>query len=121
MGNELLTGKAGETLLLLGNEAIARGALEAGVRCVTCYPGTPSSEVPDTFFRLSQGAPYYFEYSVNEKVALEVAGGATLAGLPCLVTMYQAARDLRESYRVVNYKVKKHGIDPKRFTPGRRG
>jgi Nif-specific regulatory protein len=35
--------------------------------------------------------------------------------------MYQAARDLRESYRVVNYKVKKHGIDPKRFTPGRRG
>ena len=87
MGNELLTGKAGETLLLLGNEAIARGALEAGVRCVTCYPGTPSSEVPDTFFRLSQGAPYYFEYSVNEKVALEVAGGATLAGLPCLVTM----------------------------------
>ena len=35
--------------------------------------------------------------------------------------MYQAARNLRESYRVVNYKVKKYGIDPKRFTPGRRG
>lgn len=83
----LLTARAGETMVLLGNEAIARGALEAGVRFVTCYPGTPSSEVPDTFFRLSPGAPYYFEYSVNEKVAMEVAGGATLAGLPCLVTM----------------------------------
>lgn len=87
MGNALIDGKAGETLLLLGNEAIARGALEGGVRFVTCYPGTPSSEVPDAFFRMSQGAPYYFEYSVNEKVALEVAGGASLAGLPCLVTM----------------------------------
>lgn len=87
MGKELLTAAAGETLLLLGNEAIARGALEGGVRFVTCYPGTPSSEVPDTFFRMSQDAPYYFEYSVNEKVALEVAGGASLAGLPALVTM----------------------------------
>lgn len=87
MGKELLSAAAGETLLLLGNEAIARGALEGGVRFVTCYPGTPSSEVPDTFFRLSQGAPYYFEYSVNEKVALEVGGGAALAGLPTLVTM----------------------------------
>jgi len=87
VGKELLTAAAGETLLLLGNEAIARGALEGGVRFVTCYPGTPSSEVPDTFFRLSKDGPYYFEYSVNEKVALEVAGGATLAGLPALVTM----------------------------------
>jgi indolepyruvate ferredoxin oxidoreductase alpha subunit len=87
VGKELLTATAGETLLLLGNEAIARGALEGGVRFVTCYPGTPSSEVPDTFFRLSKDAPYYFEYSVNEKVALEVAAGATLAGLPALVTM----------------------------------
>ncbi|MHC1789662.1 indolepyruvate ferredoxin oxidoreductase subunit alpha [Solidesulfovibrio sp.] len=87
MGKELRSAAAGETLLLLGNEAIVRGALEGGVRFVTCYPGTPSSEVPDTFFRLSQGAPYYFEYSVNEKVALEVGGGAALAGLPTLVTM----------------------------------
>ena len=53
MGKELLTAAAGETLLLLGNEAIARGALEGGVRFVTCYPGTPSSEVPDTFFRMT--------------------------------------------------------------------
>lgn len=89
MTNPLLQSKEGDKLLLLGNEAIVRGALEAGVRCVTCYPGTPSSEVPDTFFRLSADpeATYHFEYSVNEKVALEVAGGASLGGALSLVTM----------------------------------
>ncbi len=74
-------------MLLLGNEAIVRGALEAGVGFVSCYPGTPSSEVPDTFFRLSPEGSFIFEYSANEKVAMEVAGGAALAGVPSLVTM----------------------------------
>ncbi len=87
MGNPLLCATKGETLLLLGNEAIVRGALEAGVQCVTCYPGTPSSEVPDTFFRLSKEGNYTFEYSVNEKVAMEVAGGAAIGGALSLVTM----------------------------------
>jgi indolepyruvate ferredoxin oxidoreductase, alpha subunit len=87
MAFPLLTAKAGETMLLLGNEAIVRGSLEGGVAFITCYPGTPSSEVPDTFFRMSGQASYYFEYSVNEKVAMEVAGGAALGGLPSLVTM----------------------------------
>ncbi len=83
----LLEKEGGKKHLLLGNEAIVRGALEAGVAFVSCYPGTPSSEVPDTFFRLSPQAAYSFEYSVNEKVALEVGGGATLAGASTLVTM----------------------------------
>jgi indolepyruvate ferredoxin oxidoreductase alpha subunit len=87
MGKELLDQGGGARHFLLGNEAIVRGALEAGVDMVTCYPGTPSSEVPDTFFRLSPGAPYRFEYSVNEKVALEVAAGASLAGAKTLTTM----------------------------------
>jgi indolepyruvate ferredoxin oxidoreductase alpha subunit len=87
MASPLISGAAGETHLLLGNEAIVRGAVEAGVQFVSCYPGTPSSEVPDTFFRLSPEGSYTFEYSVNEKVALEVAGGATLAGALSLVTM----------------------------------
>ena len=77
----------GELQLLLGNEAIVRGALEAGVQVVTCYPGTPSSEVPDTFRRLHKQAGIYLEYSVNEKVALEVGGGAALAGAMSFVTM----------------------------------
>ncbi|MDR3320191.1 MAG: hypothetical protein LBS77_04530 [Desulfovibrio sp.] len=52
MSNELLlNGMKGERHLLPGNEAIVRGALEAGVHVITCYPGTPSSEVPDAFYR----------------------------------------------------------------------
>nr|WP_321256044.1 indolepyruvate ferredoxin oxidoreductase subunit alpha [uncultured Pseudodesulfovibrio sp.] len=87
MANPLLGDTPGETHLLLGNEAIVRGAIEAGIQVVSCYPGTPSSEVPDTFYRISPDGKYYFEYSVNEKVALEVAGGATLAGAMTLCTM----------------------------------
>jgi len=87
MSHPLLTKDGGATQLLLGNEAIVRGALEAGVAFVSCYPGTPSSEVPDTFARLAAEGDFTFEYSTNEKVALEVAGGATLAGAACLVTM----------------------------------
>lgn len=88
MSNPLLEGKADECHLLLGNEAIVRGALEAGVHIVTCYPGTPSSEVPDTFRRIGgTGRQYLMQYSVNEKVAMEVACGASLAGAKALVTM----------------------------------
>ena len=87
MAHPLLARKGGERHLLLGNEAIVRGALEAGMAFFSCYPGTPSSEVPDTLFRLSREGDYYFEYSTNEKVALEVGGGAVLAGLPTLVAM----------------------------------
>ncbi|MBU1230288.1 MAG: indolepyruvate ferredoxin oxidoreductase subunit alpha [Proteobacteria bacterium] len=87
MASPLISGAPGQTHLLLGNEAIVRGAIEAGVQFISCYPGTPSSEVPDTFFRLSPEGSYTFEYSVNEKVALEVGGGATLAGALTLVTM----------------------------------
>ncbi len=87
MASPLISGAPGQTHLLLGNEAIVRGAVEAGIQFISCYPGTPSSEVPDTFFRLSPEAAYTFEYSVNEKVALEVGGGATLAGALTLVTM----------------------------------
>ena len=85
--NPLLQGARGERHLLLGNEAIVRGALEAGVHMVSCYPGTPSSEVPDTFHRLGGEGRYRLEYSVNEKVAMEVAAGAALGGAMSLVTM----------------------------------
>ena len=86
--NPLLEGKQGERHLLLSNEAIVRGALEAGVHVVTCYPGTPSSEVPDTFYKIGgAGKRYYMQYSVNEKVAMEVACGAALSGAMALVTM----------------------------------
>jgi len=85
--HKLLTDTPGEEILLLGNEAIARGALEAGVSFTTCYPGTPSSEIPENFFKISQETDLYFEYSTNEKVALEVGAGAAVAGLRTMVTM----------------------------------
>lgn len=83
----LLRGASGERHLLLGNEAIVRGALEAGVQMVSCYPGTPSSEVPDTFARLGDEGGFKLEYSINEKVAMEVAAGAAMGGAKSLVTM----------------------------------
>ena len=82
-----LLGAAGEKHLLLGNEAIVRGALEAGINMVACYPGTPSSEVPDTFNRIKACNRFTLEYSTNEKVAMEVAAGAALGGAMALVTM----------------------------------
>jgi len=68
----LLTEETGKKLLLLGNEAIVRGALEAGLAFATTYPGTPSSEIADNFFQIAAESDLYFEYSTNEKVALEV-------------------------------------------------
>ena len=78
--HKLLTDKPGKEMLLLGNEAIARGALEAGVSFATCYPGTPSSEIPEQFFHISQETDLYFEYSTNEKVAMEVGAAAAISG-----------------------------------------
>jgi indolepyruvate ferredoxin oxidoreductase alpha subunit len=85
--SELLTGRKGKKRLFLGNEAIVRGALEAGVALVTTYPGTPASEVGDRCYDISRQTDLYFEYSVNEKVALEVAAGAAAAGWRALCAM----------------------------------
>ncbi len=87
MSHPLLAAEAGSRHLLLGNEAIVRGALEAGINVVTCYPGTPSSEIPDMFHHLASCGRYRMEYSVNEKVAVEVGAGAALAGAMCMTTM----------------------------------
>jgi indolepyruvate ferredoxin oxidoreductase alpha subunit len=85
--HKLLTDSPGKEMLLLGNEAIARGALEAGLAFATCYPGTPSSEIPEQFFRISQETDLYFEYSTNEKVAMEVGAAAAISGVRTMVTM----------------------------------
>lgn len=77
----------GKTVLLMGNEAIARGAIEAGVTVATAYPGTPSSEIGNTLSRVSDAAGLYFEWSTNEKIAFEVAYGASLCGQRSLVSM----------------------------------
>ena len=79
---ELLVDEPGKEILLLANEAIARGVLEAGVRLIALYPGTPSSEIGNNLTAMAPHiSNFYFEFSVNEKVALEVAGAAAIAGV----------------------------------------
>jgi len=79
----------GRAVLLMGNEAIARGALEAGVKVCAAYPGNPSSEIIGTLAGVADEMGLHVEWSVNEKVALEVAAAASLAGLRGLCAMKQ--------------------------------
>ncbi|HID09695.1 MAG TPA: indolepyruvate ferredoxin oxidoreductase subunit alpha, partial [Candidatus Latescibacteria bacterium] len=69
---------------------MVRGAIEAGVQFVTTYPGTPASEIGNTFYKIQRERlikDLYFEFSSNEKVALEVGAGASFSGLRVLVAM----------------------------------
>ena len=79
----------GKTVLLMGNEAIARGALEAGVKVCTAYPGNPSSEILGTLAKVAGEIGLHVEWSVNEKVALEVVAAASFAGMRGLCAMKQ--------------------------------
>ena len=81
--------KPGSLQLLMGNEAIARGALEAGVGVATAYPGTPSSEVIATLAKVAKKMGLYVEWSINEKVAIEVAAAAALSGVRAITAMKQ--------------------------------
>ena len=85
--HELLIPQTNRPQFLLGNEAIVRGALESGVCVVAAYPGTPSSEIIDRFSQLGDEAGIYVEYSVNEKVSMEVACAAAICGVRSLCSM----------------------------------
>ena len=76
-------------VLFMGNEAIARGALEAGLNVAAGYPGTPSSEIIESLARVARERKLYVEWSTNEKVALEVAAAASFAGLRSMCVMKQ--------------------------------
>ena len=73
-----------EKKILLGNEAIARGAYEAGVKVSAAYPGTPSTEISEAIAKYDE---VYAEWSPNEKVAAEVAVGASIAGARSMCCM----------------------------------
>ncbi len=75
--------------IIMGNQAIALGALCAGVNVATGYPGTPSSEIIEYIAKYRKETGAYVEWSVNEKAAVEVAAGASYAGARTLVTMKQ--------------------------------
>ncbi len=79
----------GKEILLMGNEAIARGALEAGISVAAAYPGNPSSEIIGSLAGVAREMGLYVEWSINEKVALEVAAAAAMCGLNALAVMKQ--------------------------------
>ena len=72
-------------VIMLGNEAIARGAYEAGVKVSAAYPGTPSTEISEQIVKYKDDI--YAEWSPNEKVATEVAIGASVAGVRAMACM----------------------------------
>ena len=73
-----------EKVLMLGNEAFARGAYEAGCKVSAAYPGTPSTEISENIIKYKE---IYSEWSPNEKVAMEVAIGASIIGVRALASM----------------------------------
>ncbi len=88
---KILSKKVGKKIIILGNEAIVRGVLESGVQFVSTYPGTPASEIGNTFFKIQNSKfkvpNLYFEFSTNEKAAMEAAAGASFSGLRSLAAM----------------------------------
>ncbi|HTY75356.1 MAG TPA: thiamine pyrophosphate-dependent enzyme [Candidatus Nanoarchaeia archaeon] len=79
--------KPNSYFLLNGDEAAARGALEAGIKVAAAYPGTPSTEILETIAEVAKTFGVYAEWSINEIVAVEVAVGASMAGVRSIVSM----------------------------------
>src|SRR5271169_6700732 len=92
--------KPGSTVLLMGNEAVARGALEAGVGVAAAYPGSPTSEVIPALAEVAAEMNIYVEWSSNEKVATEVAAGASFAGIRSLGVMKQNGANVAADFIV---------------------
>lgn len=87
--SKLADGNEGVQHLLMGNEAIARGALEAGVSVVAGYPGTPSTEIIEELSKVAKERNLYVEWSTNEKVAMEVAAAASFSKLRSMCVQKQ--------------------------------
>ena len=107
----LVDGVAGDRQLLLGNEAAVRGALEAGIGVAASYPGTPSSEIGDVFADVAKASGVYFEYSANEKVALEVAAAAAVSGVRSFTFMKHVGLNVAaDSFMTTAYVGTKAGL-----------
>ncbi len=95
-----IDGKAGERQLLVGNEAIARGALEAGIHVAAAYPGTPSTEIMENLAKAAKTSDMYVEWSTNEKVAMEVAAAGSYAGLRSMTALKQCGLNVSADFLV---------------------
>jgi indolepyruvate ferredoxin oxidoreductase alpha subunit len=87
MASKIAVCKPNSFALLSGDEAVARGALEAGVKVAASYPGTPATEILEALAEASKNFGIYAEWSINEIVAAEVAAGASMAGVRSIVSM----------------------------------
>ncbi len=87
MVSKIAADKPNSFFLLSGDEAVARGALEAGVKVAASYPGTPATEILETLAEASKEFGVYVEWSINEIVATEVASGASMSGVRSIVSM----------------------------------
>ncbi len=90
MADLIVEDAPGKRVLLMGNEAIARGAIEAGVGVAASYPGTPASEILETLALAAPKLGFHAEWSTNEKVAFEVAAGAAITGVRSITSMKNA-------------------------------
>jgi indolepyruvate ferredoxin oxidoreductase alpha subunit len=98
--SDIAMDKPGASVLLMGNEAVARGVLEAGVSVAAAYPGSPSSEVLPAIASVSKKMDIHAEWSTNEKVAVEVASGASFAGLRSFAVMKQNGANVAADFIV---------------------
>ncbi|AMK14855.1 indolepyruvate ferredoxin oxidoreductase subunit alpha [Methanobrevibacter olleyae] len=109
--DQLVTSKKGDKLFLLGNEAAVRGAIEAGVSVAATYPGTPSSEIGNILSVVAKNAEMYFEFSANEKVAMEVAATAAASGIRSFTFMKHVGLNVAaDSFMTTAYSGLKGGM-----------
>ncbi len=87
MTHIIAKGLPGERVLLLGNEAVARGAIESNVEVAASYPGTPASEIVDTLALVADEVGMHVQWSTNEMVAFEVAVGGAICGKRSMASM----------------------------------
>jgi TPP-dependent indolepyruvate ferredoxin oxidoreductase alpha subunit len=87
MTSKIALDKPQSYVLLNGDEAVARGAIEAGIKIATAYPGTPSTEILEAIAEVAKYFGIYAEWSTNEIVATEVAAGASMTGVRSIVSM----------------------------------
>ena len=99
------------TAFMLCNEAIVRGALEADVKIVSAYPGSPTTEILDTFSDIATKFDYRMEIAVNEKVALETCAGASMVGMRSITSMKSVGMNVAsDSFFSLSYTGVKGGM-----------
>jgi len=87
MTSKIVIDKPGSYMLFNGDEAVARGAIEANIKVAAAYPGTPSTEILETLAKAANEAGIYAEWSINEIIAAEVAIGASMTGVRAFTSM----------------------------------